>query len=146
MAIDTALVLDSGQTVAADGNTDYIECEGGFLAWAHMMWGAMSGGSTTCDARVMFSPDSGSNYYMAPGGKFRQVGPTDDNKEDRIPVYIPQPTTKGNLVRVRVNYDVAGAAPSYAVTFCALEPMTSLGVPANDEQAKIGAAALISAL
>lgn len=144
MAIDTLLELDAGQTVVADLNTDYIEVEGGGIAWAHMYWGVMSGGSTTCDARVMVSIDEGSNYYMK--GKFQQVGPTDDSKEDRIPVYIPQPTTAGAKVRVRLNYDVTGSSPSYAVTKCFLEPFTSMAPPAVDELAQIGAASLISAL
>ncbi len=144
MAIDTNLVLDSGQTVVADGNTDYVECEGGFLAWVHMIWGVMSGGSTTCDAYVMVSIDAGLNYYMK--GKFQQVGPTDDSKDDRIPVYIPQPATAGVLVRVRIKYDVAGSSPSYAVTFCSLEPMTSLGCPGVDEPGQTGAASLIAAV
>lgn len=143
MAIDTLLVLDTGQVVAADGNSDYIECEGGMLAWAHMFWGVMSGGSTTCGARVMWSPDGGVNYYMK--GKFQDVGPTDDSKEDRIPVYIPQPDTKGDKVRVRINYDVTGSSPSYAVTQCLLEPIVGASVPAIDEQMGTGAASKIAA-
>src|SRR3990167_3791143 len=138
MAIDASLILEQGQTIVADGNSDYIEVEGGGLVWVHMFWGAMSGGSTTCDVRVMVSPDAGTTYYMK--GKFQQVGPSDDSKEDRIPVYIPEPETKGTKVRVRLNYDVAGSAPSYAVTLCAIEPMTSLAVPAIDEQLEQGAA------
>lgn len=146
MAIDVDLVLDSGEVVTADKNTDYIVCEGGFLAWAHMYWGVMSGGGTTLDARVMYSPDNGSNYYMAPGGKFRQVGPTDDSKEDRIPVYIPRPTKAGDPVRVRLNLDVAGSSPSYAITTAMLEPMTSLAPPAIDEQLLTGVALRIAGL
>lgn len=144
MAVDVALALDTGQTVTADGSTDYIECEGGFLAWFHMYWGVMSGGSTTCDAYLMVSIDAGANYYMK--GKVQQVGPSDDSKEDRVPVYIPQPATAGNKVRVRVKYEVAGGSPSYAVTRAQLEPMTSLAVPAIDEQMQTGAASLIAAV
>ena len=144
MAIDASLVLDSGQIVVADGNTDYIEVEGGQLCWVHMQWGAMSGASTTMDARVMVSPDEGTTYYMK--AKFQQVGPSDDSKDDRVPVYIPQPATKGTKIRVRINYDVTGTSPSYAVSWCHLEPMTSLGVPAIDEQLATGAAARIAAL
>lgn len=146
MAIDVDLVLDSGQVVTADLNTDYIVCEGGMLCWARMYWGVMSGGSTTDDVRVMYSPDNGANYYMAPGGKFRQVGPTDDSKEDCIPVYIPRPTTPGDSVRVRLAHDVAGSSPSYAVTTCFLSPMTSLAPPAMDEQLLTGVALRISGL
>lgn len=144
MALDANLVLDTGQTVTADGNTDYIECEGGALAWVRMFWGAMSGASTTCDVRVMVSPDGGTTYYMK--GKFQQVGPSDDSKVDCVPVYIPQPDTAGVKVRVRLNYDVAGSAPSYAVTRCVLDPMTSLAVYANDEKLTEGAASQISTL
>ncbi len=141
---DVGLILDAGQTITADGNTDYIECEGGFLAWVHMFYGAMSGGSTTMDARCMWSVDAGANYYM--GCKLQQTGPTDDNKEDRKPVYIPQATTAGVKVRVRMNYDVAGGSPSYAVTQCLLEPMSSLAVPAIDEVLKTGAALKMAAV
>lgn len=144
MAIDTLLVLEAGQTVVADSNSDYVECEGGILMWAHIFWGTLSGGSTTCDARVMVSVDAGANYFMK--AKFQQVGPTDDNKEDRVPVYIPQPTTAGVKCRVRLNYDVAGGAPSYAVTQAFLEILHGNSVPAIDEQNTTGAASLISAL
>lgn len=142
MARDVDLVLDSGDTIVADGNTDYIELEGGFLAWAHIYWGAMTGGSTTMDARVVFSVDAGANYYMA--GKFQQLGPTNDNAEQRIPVYIPRATTAGVPVRVRLNFDVAGGAPSYALVNAFIEPMSSLAVPAIDELTRTGAVALLA--
>jgi len=143
MAVDTALVIE-GTTVTADGNSDYIECEGGFPAMAHIYWGAMSGASTTCDVRIMASMDAGANYYMI--GKFQQAGPTDDSKEDAKLVYVPQPTTPGTMVRVRLNFDVAGAAPSYAYSLATIEPLTSLAPPATMEQGKYGLALKMAAL
>lgn len=145
MALDVNLVLDPGQTVTADGNSDYVECEGGFLAWARLWTGAMSGGSTTCDIRIMASYDLGVNYYMVAGGKFQTLGPTNDNIYLAIPVAIGWPTTATNKVRVRVNYDVGGGSPSYAIVLCALDPMTSLSLPAIDLTQQTGAAALVAA-
>jgi hypothetical protein len=142
MAIDTLLVLAEGQTIVADGNSDYIEVEGGIAAWVHMMYGAMAGG-TSMDTRVMVSIDDGANYFMK--GKFQQVVPTDDNKDDRILVYIPQPATAGHKVRVRLNYDVTGAI-SVAIFQCVIEAQVGISAPAVDEQAQTGAASLISAL
>lgn len=142
MAIDTLLVLAEAQTIVADGNSDYIECEGGIACWAHIQYGAMSGG-TSLDVRVMVSPDAGANYYMK--GKFQQIVPTDDNKDDRILVYIPQPETPGTKVRVRLNYDVTGAM-STVITWAMLEPQVGIAPPAIDEQAETGAASQISAL
>lgn len=150
MAIDTNLILDQANTVVADGNTDYVEVEGGFLCWAHYLGGAMSGGSTTIDIRIMFSVDQGVNYYMA--GKFQVLGPTNDNAEMKIPVYIPRPAPVSNTyqpspnpVRVRVNYDVSGTAPSYVTVLIDLQPMVSLAVSAVDELAGLGARSLIGA-
>lgn len=143
MALDVNLVLDPGQTVIADGNTDYVEVEGGFLAWARLWTGAMSGGGTTCDVRIMASYDAGSNYFMI--GKFQQLGPSDDNKYLAIPVAIGWPTSPANKVRVRVNYDVNGAN-STAIVLVALDPMTSLSLPAYDIQNQVGAAALVAAV
>lgn len=144
MPRDVALVLDPGQTVVADSNTDYIECEGGYFALVTLLGGVFTGASTTLDARVMFSVDVGANYYMA--GKFQQLGPTDDSCEMRIPVYIPRPTVKTNPVRVRMNYDAGGVAPSYAITRVQLEPMLSLAPPSLDEDLSIGLRTLKAAV
>lgn len=144
MPIDALMILESGQVVTADSNSDYVESEGGFLAWASLQMGVMSGGSTTFDCRVEVSPDLGVNYYMA--GKFQQFGPTDDSKFARIPVYIMRPNTAGNPVRVRLNYDVGGVTPSYAVTQCTLDAMLSMAVPAGDEDGDIGAALKMAAV
>lgn len=131
MAVDVNLMLDTLDTVVSDKNTDYIEVEGGLLMWAVLNTGAMSGGSTTCDIRIMQSLDAGSNYYMCPGGKFQTLGPTNDNVIMRIPVFIGLPTIATNKTRVRVNYDVAGGSPSYVVSFLWLEPVLVNGAPGN---------------
>lgn len=144
MAIDLALVLDQDYVVAADENRPYIEVPGGILCWAGLHTGAMSGGSTTFDVRVQASPDGGSNYYMI--GKFQQLGPSDDSKILRIPVYVPQPEDPDVPVRVRLNYDVAGASPSYAVALAYLDPMVDVSPPAIDEELEQGCAVQISAV
>lgn len=136
MAKDTLLVLDSADTVVADGNTTPIDCEGGFFALVRLYMGAMSGGSTTFDCRVQVSTDNGSNYYMM--GKFQTLGPTNDNLETAVPVYVPPAETAGQNVKVRLNYDVGGGAPSYVVTNAFLEPMTSLAPPAGDLLGSLG--------
>lgn len=136
MPRDTLLVLDSADVVVADGSTSPIDVEGGFFALVRLYMGAMSGGSTTLDVRVQASSDNGSNYYMI--GKFQTMGPTNDNLETAIPVYIPPAQTAGQMVKVRLNYDVGGSSPSYAVTNAFLEPMTSLAPPAGDLLGSLG--------
>src|SRR5436190_23476231 len=113
---DVNLVLDAGSTVTADVSGDPIPVEGAGLCWACLKMGAMSGASTTFDARVQFSPDNKVTYYMA--GKAQQFGPTDDNKLVKFPVYLPEPEVQGQAGYphwVRPNYDVAGGTPSYVV-------------------------------
>lgn len=141
MAADVNLILDSGQTITGDTNGTPVTCEGGWLGWAKLKLGAMTGG-TSLAVRIQFSIDEGANYYMA--GKFQLLGGNDDNKYLAIPVYIPQPDTAGELVRVRVNYDDTGAG-TWVITKCWLEPMLSLAVPALDEELQEGAAALVAA-
>lgn len=131
MAVDVNLILDSARVVIADADSDYIECEGGWFGLVKIEMGAITGASTTLDMRVQVSPDLGVTWYMA--GKAQQLGPTHDNAILRVPVYLPQPLLPTSKLRVRMNYDVAGASPSYAVTRAILEPMTSLAVPAIDE-------------
>lgn len=144
MAIDLSLVLDQDYVVAADEDRPYIEVSGGQLCWVALHTGAMSGASTTLDVRVQASPDGGSNYYMI--GKFQQLGPSDDNKILRIPVYVPQPEDPDVPVRVRLNYDVAGASPSYEVDLAYLDPMSDVAPPAIDEELEQGVAVQIAAV
>jgi hypothetical protein len=92
----------------------------------------------------MVSLDAGSNYYMA--GKFQQLGPTNDNAYLAIPVYLPRPTSAANKLRVRLNYDVAGVSPSYAITNAIIDPMVSLAVPEQDERNQNGAVSLLAAV
>lgn len=131
MAIDTALVLDEGRTVSGDENTTALDVEGGFHADALIQLGAMTGG-TSLDVRIQYSPDGGSNYYMCPGGKFQQLDGNDDSLKLRIPVFIPEPTTQGNMVKVRVSYDDTGNG-TWVVSKVWLEPMTSLSQPAGEK-------------
>lgn len=131
MAVDVGLVLDSGQVVTADGNTTPIDTEGGKLMWACLSMGALSGASTTFDARVQCSIDGGTDYWMI--GKHQTFGPTDDSKISKIPVYVRRPITAGNPVKVRMNYDVAGGAPSYAVTRAWLEPILTLAIQNQED-------------
>lgn len=142
MALDVQLVLASAVTITVDGNSDYIECEGGGLVWVRIWFGAMSGG-TSIDIRVMASLDAGSNYYMF--GKFQQLVPTNDNSYMAIPVYLPRPTSAANKLRVRLNYDVTGAM-STAITNAVIDPMTSLAVPEQDERNQNGAVSLLAAV
>lgn len=144
MVYDANLELDAGRTVTADESTNYIEAEGGALMWACLKMGAMSGTTPTFDARVQHSPDGGTTYYMA--GKHQRFADTDDDKFSRIPVYIPRPETKGAKVRVRMNYDVGGTSPSFAVTKAWLEPMLSLAPEATDESLLEGAALQMAAV
>ena len=146
MPFDADLILDSGQTVVATGNNAAIQVEGGWLAWARLVMGTVSGGGTTCDVYIQASIDNGSNYYMI--GKFQQMGPSLTTKELAIPVYIPRWATSDAtlLTYVRARYVVAGGAPSYAVTYLRLDPMVSLAVRSIDEKLGIGAAALVAAL
>lgn len=137
---DVNMVLDAGSTVTADGSGDPIPVEGAGLVWACVQGGAMSGASTTLDVRVQFSPDNKVNYYMA--GKGQQFGPTDDNKFLRFPIYLPEPEVQGQAgypLWVRVNYDVAGSSPSYAITKVWLEPILGLGPIEPDETLNEGA-------
>ena len=143
-AIDANLILDSGRTVTVDETESAISVEGGFFAIAHLLTGAMSGASTTLDAYIQVSDDEGSNYYMA--AKFQQLGPSDDSKYLKCVCYIRRPDTAGELTRVRVRYEVAGSAPSYVITRCWLEPMLTLGVPAQDEAQTEGLCAEVSAI
>jgi len=140
---DTALILDSGETVIANGSTTAIDTVGGFLAWVALRMGTITGAGTTLDVRVQATPDGGSNYYLL--GKFQQLGPTDDDKFLRIPVYIPRPESGQTVTSVRLNFVVAGGAPSYAIDRCDLEPMVSLAVNALDEELVEGAAIQVSA-
>ncbi len=144
---DVDLELDSADTVIANGDTTAIDTEGGSLMWASLITGAMSGGGTTCDIYVQVSVNGGSNYYLASGGKFQQLGPTNDNVILRIPVYIPRPTISATVTttKVRAHYVVAGGAPSYVITKLFLEPMLDPTVHATDESLSEGACARIAA-
>lgn len=144
MALDVELVVDEDRVVTADESTEYIECEGGFLAWARLWTGAMSGTNPTCDVRLQYSPDGGSNYYLL--GKFQQLVGTNDNARLAIPVYIPHPSSTEQKVRVRANYDVGGTTPSFAISHLILDPIVSLAPLATDEEANEGAAAMLSSL
>jgi hypothetical protein len=144
MALDTMLIVEAGQVVVADGNSAYVECEGGMLAWVRLWMGAMTGTNPTFDCRVMASPDVGVNYFMI--GKFQQMVGTNDNAYLAIPVYVMRPTLASNPVRVRLNYDVGGTTPSFTIVKAALDPMTSIAVRATDEALASGAASLLSAL
>ena len=143
MPRDANLILDAGETVIANGDTTAIDTEGGFLAWVFAIMGAMSGADTTCDIYVQASPDGGSNYYMI--GKFQQLGPTNDDAEMRIPVYIPRPSTGQTVTKVRLHKVVAGVAPSYVVEKVFVEPMLSIAPPAIDENLRTGAVCLLAA-
>jgi len=144
MARDVELVLDTGRTVSADESTDYIETEGGMLCMARAWFGAMSGTNPTCDIRIQASVDAGSNYYKM--GQMQQLVGTDDNKELACLCYIPRPASGQFKTRVRVNYDVGGTTPSFAVTRVILEPLESIAPPDQDEDGAKGLAALVSSL
>lgn len=133
MPYDVNLILDQGHTITADGDGPVLDCEGGQLVWVRNYWGAMSGGGSTLDVRVLVSSDAGSNYYMY--GKFQQLGPTNDNLEAAIPVYIPPPQTPGQMVKVKLNFDIGGSG-TYILTLSAIEPMVSLAPP--DLDLKVG--------
>lgn len=137
-AVDTNLILDEGRTVTADETEVFVECEGGFYALAHLKMGAMTGTTPTLDTTIEQSPDLGTTYYYA--CKFVRFNETHDNAYVKQPVYIPQPNTSGNKVRVRIKYDVGGTTPSYVVTKAWLEPLLSLGTPQTDEDLQEGLA------
>lgn len=141
---DANLVVDAGQTVTADGSTTPIEVEGGGLMWACCLLGTLAGASTTLDIRIQHSPDNKANYYKA--GQFQQLGPSDDGKLLKIPVYIPEPEAPTSYKSwVRANYDVTGASPSYAITKLWLEPIIGNGPVEPDESLEEGAAIQVSA-
>lgn len=146
MALDVNMILETGQTVTTTANNNYIEVEGGLMCWCRMWTGAMTGASTTLDIYVQQSLDVGANYYMAPGGKFQELGPTNDNVYMAIPVFIGLPATSTNKTRVRIRYIAAGSSPSYAITLIALEPMVSITAPSIDQPLAQGVYALVAAL
>ncbi len=147
MARDANLILVDAVTVVANGNSVAIDTEGGFLAWVALQLGAMTD-AKTYDIRVQVSPDGGSTYYMQ--AKFQQLVGVEDGKFLRVPVYIPRPETAGTIVtyptKVRLNYIVSGGSESMVITYCYLEPMVSLAVPANDDLLENGAAIQLSVL
>lgn len=142
-AYDVNLVLDSGQTVTADSTTTPIQVEGGAFVVLRSIFGAMSGASTTCDVYLQYSFDN-VTYYMVT--KLQQLGPTDDNKKPAAVGFIPPHTTAGSRVYVRLRYEVAGGAPSYAVTKVYMEPLMSLAVSPVDFAQAEGLCARIAAI
>lgn len=146
MALDVNMILDQNSVYATTTNTNYLLLEGGIMCWVRAWTGVMSGGSTTCDIYIQQSLDAGANYYMAPGGKFQQLGPTNDNVYMAIPVFIGLAVTATNRTRVRARYVLAGSSPSYAITTLAIEPMVSNTPPSIDQPLAQGVYALVAAL
>lgn len=143
MARDTNLLLVDDDDITATGNSATVkDTEGGFLAWASLLLGAISGTSITWDVYVQASPDGGSTYYMI--GKFQQIDEDDDDLELRVPVYVPRPESGQTVTKVRVKYTLVGTS-TMTVTSVFLEPMVSLAVPAGDDDRETGAAIQLSA-
>lgn len=141
MPNDVNLQFETGRTVTADGDSEVIECEGGFYANVRIKFGTLAANGDTLDISVRCSVDGGSNYFDLM--KFPQLLGVDDNLEIARPVYVPQPDTAGAMVKLKLNHNVsANGTESFAITWAFLQPLLSLAPPALDEKLGIGLAAL----
>lgn len=140
MARDVNLILDSGSTITANGQTTAIDTEGGFYAIVRELFGAITGTSPTLDTDLEVSIDGGSNYFKV--ASIPQLVGTDDDIEIARVAYIPRPASGQTVTKVRLSDVVSGTSPSFARTNSYLEPLVSLAVPAIDEGLSQGLAAL----
>lgn len=130
MTMDSNLVLDSGQTLTNEAQTTAIEVEGGRLAILNVQLGTLAADADGLKMRLQYSPDGGSAYYTCPGGVCETVDGLDDNKLIRQPVFIPLADTKGNLTKVRLDYELSeNSTESFAITKAWLTPLLTVTPP-----------------